>query len=51
MARLAFDENFNNDVVRGLLRRKSALDVVRIQDAGLRSQDDETVLAWSAIEG
>lgn len=51
MVRLAFDENFNNDVVRGLLRRNPALDIVRIQDAGLRSQDDETVLAWSATEG
>ena len=48
MVRLAVDENFNNDVVRGLLRRKPALDIVRIQDAGLRSQDDPTVLAWCA---
>ena|SRR5437660_63072 len=51
MVPLAFDENFNNDVVRGLLRRNPSLDAARIQDAGLRSQDDEAVLAWAAAEG
>jgi predicted nuclease of predicted toxin-antitoxin system len=51
MTALAFDEDFNNDVVRGLLRRKPALDVVRVQDAGLTSLDDPAVLAWAAAEG
>lgn len=51
MVRLAFDENFNNDILRGLLRRNPALDVVRVQDAGLRSADDPAVLAWAAVEG
>jgi hypothetical protein len=51
MIGLAFDENFNNDVWRGLLRRNPAVDVVRIQDAGLRSMDDPAVLAWAAREG
>ena len=32
MLKLAADENFNNDVVRGLLRRRPDLDIVRIQD-------------------
>ena len=50
MIRLAFDENFNNDVLRGLLRRNPALDVVRVQDAGLRSADDPAVLAWAAAD-
>ncbi len=50
MTALAFDENFNNDVVRGLVRRKPALDVVRVQDAGLTSLDDPAVLAWAAAE-
>jgi hypothetical protein len=36
MLRLAADENFNNDIVRGLLRRKP---------------DDPTVLEWAAQEG
>jgi hypothetical protein len=29
MIGLAFDENFNNDVLRGLLRRRPELDVLR----------------------
>src|SRR5467141_48781 len=48
MIGLAFDENFNNDVIRGLLRRSPALDVVRVQDAGLAGLDDPGVLAWAA---
>ena len=51
MLRLAADENFNNDIIRGLLRRRSDLDLVRIQDAGLSGADDPTVLAWAAREG
>ena len=35
MIGLAFDENFNGDVLRGLLRRSPHLDVVRVQDCGL----------------
>ena len=44
---LAADENFNNDILRGLLRRNPSLDIVRIQDVGLSSADDPTVLAWA----
>lgn len=51
MIGLAFDENFNNDVFRGLLRRNPRLDIVRIQDVGLRSFDDEKVLEWAAQSG
>ncbi|MBC8265038.1 MAG: DUF5615 family PIN-like protein [Anaerolineales bacterium] len=43
--------NFNNDIVRGLWRRKPELDIVRIQDAGLSGADDPTVLEWAAREG
>jgi hypothetical protein len=32
---LAADENFNNDIVRGLLRRKPDLDIVRITEYSL----------------
>ncbi|MBI2941698.1 MAG: DUF5615 family PIN-like protein [Chloroflexi bacterium] len=51
MIRLAIDENFNNDVVRGLLRQKPELDLVRVQDVGLAGADDPTVLEWAAREG
>lgn len=48
MIRLAFDENFNNDILRGMLRRNPSLDVVRVQDHGLRGATDEIVLEWAA---
>ena len=51
MLRLAADENFNNDIVRGLLRRRPELELVRIQDVGLSRADDPTVLTWAAQEG
>lgn len=50
MLRFAADENFNQDIVRGLLRRQPDLDLVRIQDAGLSGATDPAVLAWAATE-
>jgi hypothetical protein len=50
MLKLASDENLNNNIVRGLLRKKPDLDIVRIQDAGLIGADDPTVLEWAARE-
>jgi hypothetical protein len=50
MLLLAADENFNNDILRGLLRRRPDLDVIRVQDAGLSGADDRTVLEWAAQE-
>lgn len=47
---LVADENFNNTIVRGLLRVKPDLDIVRVQDAGLFSASDPTVLEWAAKE-
>jgi hypothetical protein len=51
MIGLALDENFNNDILRGLLRRNPRLDLVRVQDAGLSGRDDEVVLEWAAQQG
>jgi predicted nuclease of predicted toxin-antitoxin system len=51
MLRLVSDENFNGEVVRGLLRRQSDLDLVRVQDVGLLGADDPAILAWAASEG
>ena len=51
MLALAADENFNNDIVRALLRRRDDLDIVRVQDAGLTGADDRRVLEWAASEG
>jgi len=51
MISLAADENFNNDIIRGLLRRRPDLDIVRVQDVGLSGADDPAVLEWAAKEG
>ena len=51
MLRLAADENFNGDIVRGLLRRNPKLDIVRIQDAELSGADDTSVPEWATDEG
>ena len=50
MLRFAADENFNNHVVSGLLRRRPDLDIVRVQDVGLRAADDPEILEWAASE-
>ncbi len=38
--RLLTDENFNGAILRGLMRRLSQLDIVRVQDVGLLHADD-----------
>jgi hypothetical protein len=48
MLRLASDENFNGDIVRGLLFRLPDLNLVRVQDIGLDGAIDPVVLAWAA---
>lgn len=51
MLRLVSDENFNGDIVRGLLRRHSELDLVRVQDVGLMQTPDPDILEWAASKG
>jgi hypothetical protein len=47
MLRLLSDENFNGEIVRGLLLRRPELDLVRVQDVGLRGADDPQILNWA----
>jgi hypothetical protein len=49
--RLLADENFNNNIVRGVRLRDPYIDVVRVQDVGLSGADDPSVLAWAAEQG
>jgi Domain of unknown function (DUF5615) len=51
MLRLATDEDFNNRILRGVLRRLPELDIVRVQDADLPRKEDPDVLEWAAREG
>lgn len=48
--RLLADEDLDNDIVRGLLRRRSDISIVRVQDVGLRGADDLAILEWAARE-
>lgn len=48
MLRLLTDENFNGDIIRGLLLRQPELDIVRVQDVGLAGVADPEILAWAA---
>lgn len=46
------DENFNNDVLRGLLRQKPDADILRVRDIPeIASAPDPIVLEWAAQEG
>ncbi|MGF1514613.1 MAG: DUF5615 family PIN-like protein [Elainellaceae cyanobacterium] len=51
MIQLLADENLDNTIIRGLLRRNLDTDIIRIQDIGLSGADDPTVLAWAAEQG
>lgn len=51
MLRFLADEDFNNDYVRALRRRRPSVDVTRVQDVGLSGQSDPAVLAWATAEG
>jgi ABC-type sugar transport system substrate-binding protein len=42
------DENFNNNIVTGLLRRIPDVDIVRAQNVGLTGAADQALLAWAA---
>ena len=49
--RFLADENFNNDLLRALVRRLPDLDIVRAQDTAVAGADDPALLAWAAREG
>lgn len=48
MIKFVADENFDNRIVRGLVRRMPELDIVRVQDLEIAGADDNMVLAWAA---
>lgn len=51
MVRFLADEDFNNDLLRALRRRRPGVDLVRVQDVGLSGRPDPAVLAWAADQG
>jgi len=48
MLRLLTDENFDQDIVRGLYRRIPGLDLLSVRDVGLTSMPDPRILNWAA---
>jgi hypothetical protein len=45
------DENFRHAIVRGLLRRSTSFDIVRAQDIGqVSAENDFVMLAWATQE-
>jgi len=46
------DENFDNDILRGVWRRAAGFDAVRVQDVPeISGKDDAAVLAWATADG
>ncbi len=50
MLKFLTDECFKSSILRGLLRRKPDLDIVRVQDVGLIQTEDPKILEWAAQE-
>ncbi len=49
--RFLADENFNNEILRGLERRVPDVDITRIQDTELAGEPDTLILEWAAQHG
>lgn len=50
MIRFAADENFNNHILRGIVRKDPSIDITRIQDEGLIGTSDRDILLWCVEE-
>jgi predicted nuclease of predicted toxin-antitoxin system len=50
MLRLLTDEDFIGPLLQRLLKARPSLDIVRVQDVGLRTKDDALILEWAARE-
>lgn len=51
MLRLVSDEDVMGSLYRALRHRQPDLDIVRVQDVGLRTAPDPDILAWAARAG
>ncbi len=50
MIRFLADEDFNRTIVRGVSRTLPKLDIVRVQEVGLMTLDDDAILGFAANE-
>jgi predicted nuclease of predicted toxin-antitoxin system len=51
MIRLLIDQNFNEHIIVGLVRRGTTLDLVHVRDVGLSAAPDAAILEWAANQG
>jgi predicted nuclease of predicted toxin-antitoxin system len=49
--RFLTDENIDSDLILALRRRVDDIDILRVQDVGLRTVGDPEILQWAADEG
>lgn len=49
--RFVTDEHIARALIVGLRREFEEIDIVRVQDVGLRTMDDPTILQWAAEQG
>lgn len=50
MLRLLFDQNLNQNILRGLISRIPSVDVVTAAEVGLSAASDTEILAWAATQ-
>ncbi|MHB8627967.1 MAG: DUF5615 family PIN-like protein [Aggregatilineales bacterium] len=51
MMRLLADENFNDEILRGVRRRVPNSDITRVQDTELAAKPDPVILEWAVQHG
>jgi hypothetical protein len=51
MLRVLIDQDFDHDILRGLVRRLSGLDYTTALEVGLSEADDPELLLWAAENG
>jgi hypothetical protein len=51
MLRFLLDQDFDHDILRGLIRRISRLDAVTTFEIGMNEATDPQLLIWAAREG
>lgn len=51
MLRFLADEDFDEDIIRGILRHTPEVDILTVQEAGMRSAPDAEVLQAAASMG
>ncbi|MEO6577547.1 MAG: DUF5615 family PIN-like protein [Candidatus Limnocylindria bacterium] len=49
--RFVADEHIARSLIAGVQRQVESVDIVRVQDVGLRTMDDPTILQWAADAG